>query len=64
MSTSDMLPGDLIFYGSGGYASHVAIYIGDGKVVHASNSQPYPAGGIKISDYNYSTPIKVMRYWS
>ena len=64
VQTSEMQPGDLIFYGSGNYASHVAIYIGDGKIVHASNSQPYPAGGIKISNYDYNTPIRVVRYWS
>lgn len=57
-------PGDLLFYGSGNYASHVAIYMGDGKIVHASNSQPYPAGGIKVSNYNYQNPIKAVRYWS
>lgn len=64
VSTSDMLPGDLVFYGTSNYASHVGIYIGDGKIVHASNSQAYPAGGIKISYYNYQTPIKIVRYWS
>lgn len=64
VSTSNMLPGDLVFYGSSNYASHVAIYIGDGKIVHASNSQPYPAGGIKISYYNYQTPVRIVRYWS
>ena len=37
---------------------------GNGNIVHASNSQPYPAGGIKISPYNYSTPIRIVRYWS
>lgn len=64
VSEEDMRPGDLIFYGYGDYASHVAIYIGDGKIVHASNSQPYPAGGIKISNYDYNTPIKIVRYWN
>ena len=64
IDTNSMLPGDLVFYGSSGYASHVAMYIGNGKIVHASNSQPYPAGGIKISNYNYQTPIAVRRYWS
>jgi len=64
VSLSSLQPGDLLFYGSGSYASHVAIYIGNGQIVHASNSQAYPAGGIKISAYNYSTPIKAMRYWS
>ena len=60
----DLQPGDLLFYGSGNYASHVAIYMGNGQIVHASNSQPYPKGGIKISNYNYQTPIKAVRYWS
>lgn len=61
---SSIMPGDLIFYGSGNYASHVAIYMGNGQIVHASNSQPYPKGGIKISNYNYQTPLKAVRYWS
>lgn len=61
---SSIQPGDLLFYGSGNYASHVAIYMGNGKIVHASNSQPYPAGGIKVSNYNYQTPIRAVRYWS
>ena len=61
---SSIQPGDLLFYGSANYASHVAIYMGDGKIVHASNSQPYPKGGIKVSNYNYQTPIRAVRYWS
>ncbi len=64
VSTSTLKPGDLLFYGTSSYASHVAIYIGNGQIVHASNSQPYPAGGIKISNYDYDTPVKAMRYWS
>ncbi len=61
---SSLQPGDLLFYGSGNYASHVAIYMGNGQIVHASNSQPYPAGGIKVSNYDYQTPIRAVRYWS
>lgn len=61
---SSMLPGDLLFYGTANYATHVAIYMGDGQIVHASNSQPYPLGGIKISNYDYQTPVRVVRYWS
>lgn len=38
-------PGDIICY-----SGHVAIYIGGNKIVHASNSAPYPKGGIKISN--------------
>ena len=64
VALSSIQPGDLLFYGSGDYASHVAIYMGKGQIVHASNSQPYPAGGIKVSNYNYQTPLKAVRYWS
>ena len=34
---------------------HVALYIGDGKIIHASNA----ATGIKISDYDYEQPAAV-----
>ena len=47
-------PGDLLFYH--GYG-HVAIYIGGGQVVHASNK----ATGIKISSYDYSPIDKAVR---
>ena len=43
ISTEDLKPGDLIFYYAGN--THVGIYIGDGKIVHASNSAPYPQEG-------------------
>lgn len=56
---SDMLPGDVIVY-----SNHVAIYIGNSTIVHASNSKPYPAGGIKTSSpANYRTVLGVRRYW-
>lgn len=59
VSYSNMLPGDVIVY-----SGHVAIYIGGGQIVHASNSKPYPAGGIKISKpANYRTVLGVRRYW-
>ena len=41
VSYADAQPGDLICYGG-----HVAIYMGNGQIVHASNSRD----GIKISD--------------
>lgn len=37
-------PGDLVFN-----PHHVVLYIGDNKIIHASNSKPYPAGGVKES---------------
>lgn len=61
VSTSNLRAGDLVFYGDGGSVSHVALYIGGGQVVHASNSAPYPKGGIKISNVNYRTPICARR---
>ncbi len=57
ISTSELQPGDLIFYGKGSYINHVAIYIGGGQIVHASNKRD----GIKISNYLYRTPIKCVR---
>ena len=61
VSTSSLRAGDLVFYGDGGSINHVALYIGGGQVVHASNSAPYPRGGIKISNVNYRTPICARR---
>ncbi|MDD6208039.1 MAG: NlpC/P60 family protein [Clostridiales bacterium] len=58
ISSSDLRPGDLIFYGSGNSVSHVAMYIGGGQVIHASN----PSDGIKISNAFYRTPIKCGRF--
>lgn len=55
---SELQPGDLVFYGNGrGVINHVAIYIGGGQVIHASS----PSTGIKISSYNYRTPMKAVR---
>lgn len=60
ISKSNLKPGDLVFYGnnSSGYINHVAIYIGNNKVIHASNKRD----GIKISNVNYRKPIKYVRY--
>ena len=57
ISSSDAKPGDLFFYGSGGRVNHVAIYIGSGMVIHASN----PSSGIKISNAYYRSPVKIGR---
>ena len=53
VSYADAQPGDLICYGG-----HVAIYMGNGQIVHASNSRD----GIKISnDATYRTILSVRR---
>ena len=57
VAIEDVLPGDLIFYSNGKQINHVAIYIGNGQVIHASS----PKTGIKISKYNYRTPVKARR---
>ena len=49
-------PGDLFFYSNGSRINHVAMYIGDGKVVHASTERT----GIKTSPWNYRTPVKIV----
>lgn len=59
-SLNEARPGDLIFYGQP--VHHVALYLGGGQIVHASNSKPYPAGGIKVSSATYST-ITCIRRW-
>jgi cell wall-associated NlpC family hydrolase len=56
ISASQAQPGDLFFYGNGKRINHVAIYIGNGQVVHASS----PKSGIKISSAYYRTPVKVV----
>ncbi len=56
-SIADAKPGDLVFYGKGGTVNHVGIYIGDGRIVNASNRRT----GIKISNATYRTPYAVRR---
>ncbi len=58
ISALELQPGDLVFYAnSSGTINHVAIYIGSGQVIHASN----PKSGIKISKYKYRTPVKYVK---
>jgi cell wall-associated NlpC family hydrolase len=48
VSIGAMRPGDLMFFGSGG-SRHVAMYIGDGEVVHATN----PRRGVVTGTYQW-----------
>lgn len=38
VSKSQLEPGDLVFFGSGDYASHVGMYVGDGMMIHAPST--------------------------
>ncbi len=57
IKSSQMRPGDLIFYTNrGGTVNHVAMYIGNGQIVHAASRR----SGIKISTWNYRTPYRIV----
>ena len=52
ISKSNLQAGDLVFFatGSSGRVSHVGIYMGDGKLIHAATGQ----GHVVINDFNSS----------
>jgi len=57
INSSQMRPGDLIFYtNSRGTINHVAMYIGNGQIVHAASRR----SGIKISTWNYRNPYRIV----
>lgn len=45
VSYENMQPGDIISWGYGGYATHSALYVGNGQMIHAAN----PSTGVIIS---------------
>ncbi len=48
VSRDSLQVGDLVFFGSGSYADHVGIYIGNNNFVHAAN----PSSGVRVSSMN------------
>ena len=56
ISYSEHRAGDIIVY-----SGHVAILTGDGGIIHASNSKPYPQGGIKYSGNALYRPYIAVR---
>jgi cell wall-associated NlpC family hydrolase len=47
VSRKHLKPGDLLFYGRGG-SQHVSMYIGKGKMIHATN----PRSGVRVDSIN------------
>ena len=45
VSRDSLQIGDLVFFGSGNYANHVGMYIGNNNFVHAST----PSTGVRIN---------------
>lgn len=54
---SQLQPGDLVFFYNSTAPTHVAIYLGDGKVVHA----PHPGASVEIINMNYMDPVGARR---
>lgn len=57
ITRKQLKPGDLVFYRRGGTIGHVAMYIGNNRIIHASNRKD----GIKYSNMDYTTPAKYVR---
>lgn len=43
---TELAPGDLLLFAAGGRVTHVAIYVGDGRIIHASSGQ----GAVRYDD--------------
>ena len=67
VSKSNMQPGDLIFYGKNGEATHIGIYIGNGQMIHSSggskNTKANPGKGVTIANVDHRSDfIEARRY--
>ena len=58
VSADQMRPGDIIAYDGqprDGKVNHIAIYIGDGKAIHARGKKE----GVQITAWDYATPLAI-----
>ncbi len=67
VSKSNMQPGDLVFFGSNGNATHIGIYIGNGQMIHSSggskNTASNPGKGVCVTNVDYRNDfIEARRY--
>lgn len=51
----EIQPGDIICYGSSGKCTHVALYIGDGQIIHSANSRK----GVITNNADYDTILGI-----
>lgn len=52
---SQIQPGDIICYGKGGKCTHVALYMGNGQIIHSANSRK----GVVVYQADYDTIIGI-----
>lgn len=67
VNKADMQPGDLVFFGNNGNATHIGIYIGNGQMIHSSggskNTASNPGKGVCITNVNQRNDfIEARRY--
>lgn len=67
VSKADMQPGDLVFFGKNGNASHIGIYIGNGQMIHSSggskNTASNPGKGVSVTNVDYRSDfLEARRY--
>ena len=55
--SSNLQPGDILYWGSAGSAYHVAVYVGDGMFVGAQN----PSTGVVEKPLSYDPPTGAVR---
>lgn len=57
INKADMQPGDLVFFGKNGNATHVGIYAGNGQMIHSSggksNTKSNPGKGVSVTNLDY-----------
>lgn len=58
---SEWMPGDLIFFSKGGRVCHVAVYIGDGQMMHASSTYKKTII-VEVDDYNRRCTANTMTH--